>query len=115
MATAVALVLIFASGVCWLSGPTVLPNAGLADYKVEKSRPHFLAKADLLANEEAAIRLAEEENTRLGIAKAAPVSGQSASPHAVDDAKPKRVARIPKRPPSEPHASCSTHRKFRPI
>ena len=101
LATAVVLMIALAGGVYWLTRPMVLPNAGVAGYEIEKKRPDLLAKTTSLANEQAAIRFAEDENTRLGITGNVARAEQEAPPRAVEPPKPKRVAKAPKRAPRD--------------
>ena len=103
LATVVVLMLSFAAGVYWLTRPMVLPNAGVAGYELEKKRPDVLAKMSSLANEQAAIRFAQDENARLGITGFVAHADHRPPPRTMEAPKPKRVAKAPKRVPSEPH------------
>ena len=103
LATVVVLMLAFAAGVYLMTRPMVLPNAGVAGYELEKKRPDLLAKMTSLANEQAAVRLAEDENARLGVTGTFAQASHQSSPRTVDPPKPKRVAKAPRRVPSEPH------------
>jgi hypothetical protein len=102
LATAVVLIIVFAAGVYSLTRPMVLPNAGVAGYELEKKRPDLLAKITSIDHEQAAIRFAEEENARVGITGTVARAQHERPPPAVEPPKTKRVARAPKRAPSEP-------------
>ena len=104
LATVVALMLAFAAGAYWLTRPMVLPNGGVAAFETEKKRLDLLVKIDPVANEQAAIRFAEDENARLGITGTVAHAEHQSPPRTVEPPKPKRVAKAtPKRVPSEPH------------